>query len=93
MKKGKAQSRRNRRSSQEIFVELQDRCYNGGSKPRHGEKGRTIYAHKLQTAMAYADRAQYAERGLAACRRSYHKYDCQYGEGKAYQHGNADEDL
>ena len=43
--------------------------------------------------MAYADRTQYAERGFTAGCRAYHKYDCQHGKGKAYQHGNADKDL
>lgn len=32
--------------------------------------------------MSYADRAKYAERGLTACRRSYHKYDSNMGKEK-----------
>lgn len=33
--------------NQEIFVVLQERCYNENSKFWYGEKDRIIYAHKL----------------------------------------------
>lgn len=36
--------------------------------------------------MTYADRAQYAKRGLAAYRWPYHKYNCQYRKRETYQH-------
>ena len=32
--------------------------------------------------MEHTERAWHEERGFAACRRSYHKYDCQHGQGK-----------
>ena len=35
--------------------------------------------------MEHTERAWHEERGFAACRRSYHKYDCQHGQGKEYQ--------
>ena len=46
------------------------------------------FANKLSTALEYIERAEHEKRGLAACRRTHHKPDCQYGKGIAYQHGN-----
>ena len=49
---------------------------------------RDAYAHKLSATMEYIKRAWHEERGLAACRLSYHQHDRQHGQRKAYQHGN-----
>ena len=64
-----------------------------GASAHPGQKGREKNAHQLQTALAHANRAEHEERGFKACRWPDHKYDCQYGEGEAYQHGNTDKDL
>ena len=52
------------------------------------EREAGAYAHQLSTAMGHFERAWHEERGLAAVRRSDHQYDCQHGQGKAYQYGN-----
>lgn len=49
---------------------------------------RDAYAHQLSATMGHLKRAWHEERGLAAVRRSDHQYDCQHGQGKAYQYGN-----
>ena len=70
------------------IVETQGFCYNGGEHLTI-EKEAGAYAHQLPAAMGHPKRARHEERGLAACRRSDFKYDCQYGKGRAYQHENA----
>jgi len=47
------------------------------------------YAHQLPAAMRHSEKAWHEERGLAAGPRSDRQYDCQYGQGRAYQHENA----
>ena len=70
------------------IVETQGFCYNGGEHLTI-EKEAGAYVHQLSAAMGHSKGARHEERGLAACRRSDYKYDCQHGKGRAYQHENA----
>ena len=87
MKKGKAQSRRNRRCGKEILWKRKISAIMG-TEHLTMEREAGAYAHQLSTAMGHFERAWHEERGLAAVRRSDHQYDCQHGQGKAYQYGN-----
>ena len=87
MKKGKAQSRRNRRCGQEILWKRKISAIMG-TEHLTMEREAGAYAHQLSTAMGHFERTWHEERGLAAVRRSDHQYDCQHGQGKAYQYGN-----
>lgn len=51
------------------------------------EKEADAYAHQLSAAMGHLEGARHEERGLAACRRTYHQHDRQHGQGKEHQYG------
>ena len=74
MKKGKAQSRRNRRCGQEILWKRKISAIMG-TEHLTMEREAGAYAHQLSTAMGHFERTWHEERG-------------QHGQGKAYQYGN-----